>query len=203
MHSTASNSSRGSACSSLSARITLATLPAVHYEDVATSYRMAHGLMKVFSKMYRRAVRYGRAVPAPDLVFRSVWGESLKAACAADRSRSMSTTNADLQSRVRPSGVAGTICRLTERCYLDTLQPDSAGVLFTWPSRAVTLEGEAPRGIFGPPSACSCASKTNVVVPWGMHGRHQAICGRRFVARTSTGCSTAPVARLVALRAGL
>eukprot|EP00884_Botryococcus_braunii_P004875 jgi/Botrbrau1/14389/Bobra.0014s0038.1 len=92
--STLSGSSSSSTASLI--RVTLGSLPQVSYGDLATTYRMAHGLMRIFPKLYRHAVRSGRAVPAADTVFRSVWGESLKAAAMP---AVLATTNSAFQSR--------------------------------------------------------------------------------------------------------
>jgi hypothetical protein len=54
--------------------------PPLHVSDAAnmTSVQAAHGMSSFYPKTYAKAEEAGRAVPEPNMNFKSAWGESLK-----------------------------------------------------------------------------------------------------------------------------
>lgn len=66
---------------------------------MTTTHRLTYGMADAYPELYQQAIEAGRAQPAPNLNFRSAWGESLSKAAAAAASLDQATGRSTLLSR--------------------------------------------------------------------------------------------------------
>ncbi len=66
---------------------------------MTTTHRLTYGMADAYPELYQQAIEAGRAQPAPNLNFRSAWGESLSKAAAAAASQDQASGRSTLLSR--------------------------------------------------------------------------------------------------------
>ncbi|KAK9838784.1 hypothetical protein WJX74_003318 [Apatococcus lobatus] len=66
---------------------------------MTTTHRLTYGMADTYPELYQQAIEAGRAQPAPNLNFRSAWGESLSKAAQAAADQDQATGRSKLLSR--------------------------------------------------------------------------------------------------------
>ena len=66
---------------------------------MTTTHRLTYGMADTYPELYQQAIAAGRAQPAPNLNFRSAWGESLSKAAQAAADLDQATGRSKLLSR--------------------------------------------------------------------------------------------------------
>ena len=66
---------------------------------MTTTHRLTYGMADTYPELYQQAIAAGRAQPAPNLNFRSAWGESLSKAAQAAADLDQATGRGKLLSR--------------------------------------------------------------------------------------------------------
>ena len=66
---------------------------------MTTTHRLTYGMADTYPELYQQAIAAGRAHPAPNLNFRSAWGDSLAKAAQAAADQDQATGRSKLLSR--------------------------------------------------------------------------------------------------------